>query len=33
MGYIYKISNKINSKIYIGKTEEIDPNDRWKQHL
>lgn len=33
MGYIYKITNQINNKIYIGKTEDADPNDRWKQHL
>lgn len=33
MGYIYKITNRINGKIYIGKTEEADPENRWKQHL
>lgn len=31
MGYIYKITNKINSKVYIGKTT-IKPEVRWKQH-
>lgn len=32
MAYIYKITNTINSKIYIGKTEgSIDK--RWKEHL
>ena len=32
MGYIYKIVNKINNKVYIGQTTRtIDI--RWKQHL
>lgn len=32
MGLIYKITNKINNKIYIGKT--VQPlKTRWKQHL
>ena len=30
--YIYKITNKINNKIYIGQT--IRPvEDRWKRHI
>lgn len=33
MGYIYKITNDINEKIYIGKTELPNPEDRWKEHL
>lgn len=33
MGYIYKITNDINGKVYIGKTEEMNPEQRWKQHL
>ena len=33
MGYIYKITNDINDKIYIGKTELADPYKRWKEHL
>lgn len=32
MGYIYKITNKINNKIYIGKTEN-DIALRWQQHI
>ena len=32
MGYIYKITNQINGKMYIGKTEHLDPNRRWKEH-
>ena len=32
MGYIYKITNKINNKCYIGKTE-LTPEIRWKRHL
>lgn len=31
MGFIYKITNKINNKAYIGKTEG-NPFDRWRQH-
>ena len=33
MGYIYKITNDINGKIYIGKTEHFNPEDRWNEHL
>lgn len=33
MGYIYKITNDINNKIYIGKTELPNPEERWKEHL
>ena len=33
MGFIYKITNDINGKIYIGKTELPDPYKRWKEHL
>ena len=32
MGYIYKITNKINNKIYIGKTTR-NPEVRWKEHI
>lgn len=32
MGYIYKITNKINNKCYIGKTERT-VEIRWKEHL
>ena len=32
MGYIYKIKNKIDNKIYIGQTIQ-DLEDRWKGHL
>ena len=32
MGYIYKISNDINDKVYIGKTCET-VNSRFKEHL
>lgn len=31
MGYIYKITNKLNSKIYIGQTA-IDLKQRWRDH-
>lgn len=33
MAFIYKITNNINGKIYIGKTEHNNPEDRWKEHL
>ncbi|KFZ25970.1 MAG: GIY-YIG catalytic domain protein [Candidatus Izimaplasma bacterium HR2] len=32
VGYIYKIANKINSKVYIGKTYHTIEN-RFKQHI
>lgn len=32
MGYIYKITNLINNKVYIGKTERT-VNERWKDHV
>ena len=32
MGYIYKISNDINNKVYIGKTL-ASISERWKEHL
>lgn len=30
--YIYKITNLINNKIYIGQTTQKRPTDRWHQH-
>lgn len=33
MAYIYSITNIENSKLYIGKTTQPNPYDRWKQHL
>ena len=32
MGYIYRIKNKIDNKIYIGQTIQ-DLEDRWRGHL
>ena len=32
MAYIYKITNKINNKIYIGQTIKERPSDRFSQH-
>lgn len=32
MGYIYKITNNINNKIYIGQTVKERPTDRFSQH-
>lgn len=33
MGFIYKVTNKINGKIYIGQTSGITPEERFKQHV
>lgn len=33
MAYIYKITNKINGKSYIGKTELAEPKKRFKRHI
>ena len=32
MAYIYLITNKINQKQYVGKTEYNNIQDRWKEH-
>lgn len=32
MGFIYKITNKINNKIYVGQTIKTRPTDRFSQH-
>jgi group I intron endonuclease len=32
MGYIYKITNTITNKCYIGETKQTDPETRWKKH-
>lgn len=33
MGFIYKITNSINNKCYVGETVQDDPEKRWKQHI
>jgi group I intron endonuclease len=33
MGFIYKITNKVTKKMYIGETKLDDPQKRWKAHL
>jgi group I intron endonuclease len=33
MGYIYKITNKISKKCYIGVTKEDTPEKRWNAHI
>ena len=32
MGYIYKITNKITNKCYIGETKKSSPHLRWNEH-
>ena len=32
MGYIYKITNKLNNKVYIGQTRSARPTDRYAKH-
>jgi group I intron endonuclease len=32
MGFIYKITNIITNKCYIGETKKNNPESRWKQH-
>ena len=32
MGFIYKITNSVNGKVYIGKTMRTIP-ERWKEHI
>jgi group I intron endonuclease len=32
MGFIYKITNLITNKCYIGETTKADPEKRWMQH-
>lgn len=32
MGYIYKITNILTNKCYIGETKEKNPETRWRQH-
>lgn len=31
-GYIYRIINSINDKVYYGQTTQEPPTDRWKSH-
>lgn len=33
MGFIYKVTNDVNGKMYVGKTEDYPPENRWKEHL
>jgi group I intron endonuclease len=33
MGFIYKITNKVSGKCYIGETKEENPETRWRRHI
>ena len=33
MPYIYKITNLINNKVYVGKTSHINLNQRFQEHI
>lgn len=33
MGFIYKITNTINNKAYVGVTTKPNPNIRWRAHI
>jgi group I intron endonuclease len=33
MGYIYKITNTISGKCYIGETKQESSEKRWKEHI
>ena len=33
MGYVYKITNKITKKCYIGATIQHNYNERWRKHI
>ena len=33
MGFIYKITNRVTGKCYIGETAKADPDARWKEHI
>ena len=33
MGYIYKITNTVSGKCYIGETTEETPEYRWRRHI
>jgi group I intron endonuclease len=33
MGFIYKITNLVSKKCYIGETKEDTPEKRWKGHI
>jgi group I intron endonuclease len=33
MGFIYKITNLVSKKCYIGETKEVSPEKRWQRHI
>lgn len=33
MGYIYRITNLVNNKSYIGETKQLDVTSRWNNHI
>src|SRR5580698_1785821 len=32
MHYLYRITNQVNNKVYIGQTAKNPPSQRWAQH-
>lgn len=32
MGYVYLITNKVNGKRYVGQSQQLDIEQRWKSH-
>jgi group I intron endonuclease len=32
MGYVYLVTNKINGKRYVGQSQQLDIEQRWKSH-
>lgn len=33
MGFIYRITNIVTEKVYIGQTKKSNPNTRWREHI
>lgn len=31
--YVYKVTNRVNGKVYVGQTSRRHPEQRWREHL